>query len=141
TASRSPCPGQLMVRKRLCLKQQLVSDNQLLADLVQASASYGTPSDVSPVTPFSSASSELAEASISRAFTPSFRKSAMRPKDVIKRLQAKVLRYRKAITRLRKQKQKAPQTATEHLAMIRPHVTEEVFQLVSSHVKLRSKGR
>ncbi|KAG0428393.1 hypothetical protein HPB47_024626, partial [Ixodes persulcatus] len=69
---------------------------------------------------------------ISRASTPSFRKSAVRPKDVIKRLQAKVSRYRKAITRLRKQEQKAPQTATEALAMIRPHATEEVFQLVSS---------
>lgn len=78
---------------------------------------------------------------ISRASTPSFRKSAVRPKDVIKRLLAKVSCYRKAITRLQKQKQKAPQTATEALAMIRPHVTEEVFQLVSSHVKLRSKGR
>ncbi|KAG0425029.1 hypothetical protein HPB47_027773, partial [Ixodes persulcatus] len=80
-------------------------------------------------------------AAISRASTPSFRKSAVRTKDVIKRLQAKVSRYRKAITRLRKQEQKAPQTATEALDMICPHVTEEVFQLGSSHVKLRSKGR
>ncbi|XP_042150239.1 uncharacterized protein LOC121838209 [Ixodes scapularis] len=116
---------------------QPVTLSRAAHDLVQASSSYGTPSDLSPVTPFSSASSESAEASISRASTPSFRKSAVRPKDVIKRLQAKVSRYRKAITRLRKQEQKAPQTATEALAMIRPHVTEEVFQLVSSHMKLR----
>ncbi|KAG0435549.1 hypothetical protein HPB47_018420 [Ixodes persulcatus] len=68
---------------------------------------------------------------ISRASTPSFRKSAVRPKDVIKRLQAKVSRYRKAITRLRKQEQKAPRTATEALAMIRPHVTEEIDSLIS----------
>ncbi|KAM7281421.1 uncharacterized protein ISCGN_006203, partial [Ixodes scapularis] len=115
---------------------QPVTLSRAAHDLVQASASYGAPSDLSPVTPFSSASSESAEASISRASTPSFRKSAVRPKDVIKRLQAKVSRYRKAATRLRKQEQEVPQTATKALAMIRPHVTEEVFQLVSSHVKL-----
>lgn len=61
--------------------------------------------------------------------------------DVIKRLQAKVSRNRKVITRLQKQEQKAPQTATEALGMIRPPVAEEVFQLVSSRAKLRSKGR
>ncbi|KAM7294056.1 putative endosomal membrane protein EMP70 [Ixodes scapularis] len=113
-------------------------------DLVEASTSHSTPSDSQPVT-LSRAAHDLAEAStwhgtpsysqlvtlsraapaISRASTPSFRKSAVRPKDVITRLQAKVSSYRKAATRLRKQEQKVPQTATEALAMIRPHVTEE----------------
>lgn len=42
---------------------------------------------------------------------------------------------------MRKQQQKAPQSTSEALDMVRPHVSEEVFQLLLSHVKLRLKGK
>ncbi|XP_040079452.1 uncharacterized protein LOC115311959 [Ixodes scapularis] len=72
---------------------------------------------------------------------PVFRKLTKRPEDVIKRLQARISSYRKAIARLRKQQLKTPQTASQALEIIRPHVSEEVFHLISSHVKNRSKGK
>ncbi|KAG0437365.1 hypothetical protein HPB47_017476, partial [Ixodes persulcatus] len=50
--------------------------------------------------------------------------SAIKSKDTIKRLQAKVSKYRKALARLRKQQQKAPRTTSEALDMVRPHVSE-----------------
>lgn len=65
----------------------------------------------------------------------------MQSKDTIRRLQAKVSKYRKALARWRKQQQKAPRSTSEALDMVRPHVSEEVFELLSSHVKLRLKGK
>ncbi|KAM7284929.1 hypothetical protein ISCGN_031927 [Ixodes scapularis] len=58
-----------------------------------------------------------------------FRKLTRRPEDVIKRLQARISSYRKAIARLRKQQLKTPQTASQALEIIRPHVSEEMMVL------------
>ncbi|KAM7301811.1 hypothetical protein ISCGN_017328 [Ixodes scapularis] len=49
---------------------QLVTLSRAAPDLVQASASHGAPSDLSPVTPFSSASSESAEACLGGKHQP-----------------------------------------------------------------------
>lgn len=64
-----------------------------------------------------------------------------KPTDVIRRLQAKLSAYRKAISRLRKQQKQMPRNSSEALEMVRPFVSEDVFQLLTSHVKSRSKGR
>ncbi|XP_040068228.1 uncharacterized protein LOC120841401, partial [Ixodes scapularis] len=73
---------------------------------------------------------------------PVCRKLTKRPEDVIKRLQARFSNYKKTIARLRKQQLKTPQAASQaSLEIIRPHVSEEVFHLISSHIKNRSKGK
>ncbi|KAM7304375.1 uncharacterized protein ISCGN_014275 [Ixodes scapularis] len=60
---------------------------------------------------------------------PVCRKLTKRPEDVIKRLQARISSYRKTIARLRKQQLKTPQTASQALEIIRPHVSEEMMVL------------
>ncbi|XP_042143149.1 uncharacterized protein LOC121833707 [Ixodes scapularis] len=109
------------------------------ADSTEATApSCSSPLDFRPVTPSTWSSSEPVGACTS---TPPLRSSAPRPKDIIRRLQAKVSKYRKTIARLRKQEKNMPRSAAEALNIIRPHVTDEVFHLLSSHVKLKSKGK
>ncbi|XP_042142953.1 uncharacterized protein LOC115321961 [Ixodes scapularis] len=109
------------------------------ADSTEATApSCSWPLDFRPVTPSTWSSSEPVGACTS---TPPLRSSAPRPKDIIRRLQAKVSKYRKTIARLRKQEKNMPRSAAEALNIIRPHVTDEVFHLLSSHVKLKSKGK
>ncbi|XP_042143062.1 proteoglycan 4-like [Ixodes scapularis] len=109
------------------------------ADSTEATApSCSSPLDFRSVTPSTWSSSEPVGACTS---TPPLRSSAPRPKDIIRRLQAKVSKYRKTIARLRKQEKNMPRSAAEALNIIRPHVTDEVFHLLSSHVKLKSKGK
>ncbi|XP_054934481.1 uncharacterized protein [Dermacentor andersoni] len=62
-------------------------------------------------------------------------------KQTIKRLQAKVAAQRKTIKRLLRQPHKSPSSTTKALGIIRPYVTEEVFKLLSTHVRLRPKGK
>ncbi|XP_042150095.1 uncharacterized protein LOC120847938 isoform X4 [Ixodes scapularis] len=92
-------------------------------------------------TPSSSVGYSESSGTCSGRSTPASAKLSRRPRDVIKRLQAKVSSYRKTISRLRKQQKQMPQTAAEALEMVRPFVTDEVFGLISSHVKLGRKGR
>ncbi|XP_042147126.1 uncharacterized protein LOC121836326 isoform X9 [Ixodes scapularis] len=92
-------------------------------------------------TPPSSVGYSESSGTCSGRSTPASAKLSRRPRDVIKRLQAKFSSYRKTISRLRKQQKQMPQTAAEALEMVRPFVTEEVFGLISSHVKLGRKGR
>ncbi|KAM7314098.1 uncharacterized protein ISCGN_003883 [Ixodes scapularis] len=94
------------------------------ADSTEATApSCSSPLDFRPVTPSTWSSSEPVGACTS---TPPLRSSAPRPKDIIRRLQAKVSKYRKTIARLRKQEKNMPRSAAEALNIIRPHVTDEV---------------
>lgn len=69
------------------------------------------------------------------------RKLRTPPRDVIRRLWAKVSKYRKTIPRLRKMQRKAPATLSEALECIRNYVTNEVFQPISCHAKMHSKGK
>lgn len=59
----------------------------------------------------------------------------------IKRLQDQVSKYRKTIARLQKQKVKLPPCISQALGVIRPHVSEEVFNLLSAHIRLRPRGK
>lgn len=78
---------------------------------------------------------------VSGRSTPSSTKCTRRPRDVIKRLQAKLSSYRKTIARLRKEQKQKPRSVLEALEMVRPFVSEQVFELISSQAKLRCKGR
>lgn len=61
-------------------------------------------------------------------------------RTTIKRLQSKVASYRRTIARLRKQQDKLEPSISKALAIIRPHVTEEVFKLLCVHVQSQQKG-
>ncbi|KAM7296920.1 uncharacterized protein ISCGN_022075 [Ixodes scapularis] len=99
------------------------------ADSTEATApSCSSPLDFRPVTPSTWSSSEPVGACTS---TPPLRSSAPRPKDIIRRLQAKVSKYRKTIARLRKQEKNMPRSAAEALNIIRPHVTDEKLLTLS----------
>ncbi|XP_029835193.3 uncharacterized protein LOC115319385 isoform X1 [Ixodes scapularis] len=94
-----------------------------------------------PSTPSSSGSrSELPGACSGRS-TPSSTKCTRRLRDIIKHLRAKVSSYRKTIARLRKEQKQMPRSVLEALEMVRPFVSEQVFELISSQAKLRCKGR
>ncbi|KAM7281803.1 uncharacterized protein ISCGN_001964 [Ixodes scapularis] len=99
------------------------------ADSTEATApSCSSPLDFRPVTPSTWSSSEPVGACTS---TPPLRSSAPRPKDIIRRLQAKVSKYRKTIARLRKQEKNMPRSAAEALNIIRPHVTDKKLLTLS----------
>ncbi|KAM7309512.1 hypothetical protein ISCGN_006519 [Ixodes scapularis] len=99
------------------------------ADSTEATApSCSSPLDFRPVTPSTWSSSEPVGACTS---TPPLRSSAPRPTDIMRRLQAKVSKYRKTIARLRKQEKNMPRSAAEALNIIRPHVTDEKLLTLS----------
>lgn len=66
--------------------------------------------------------------------------SSKKFRTTIKRLQSKVASYRRTIARLRKQQDKLEPSISKALAVIRPHVTEEVFKLLCVHVQSQQKG-
>ncbi|KAM7290156.1 uncharacterized protein ISCGN_026822 [Ixodes scapularis] len=68
-------------------------------------------------TPSSSVGYSESSGTCSGRSTPASAKLSRRPRDVIKRLQAKVSSYRKTISRLRKQQKQMPQTAAKALEM------------------------
>ncbi|KAH6920999.1 hypothetical protein HPB50_028014 [Hyalomma asiaticum] len=72
---------------------------------------------------------------------PAARSPSKKYKQTIRRLQAKVAAQRKTIKRLLRQPHQAPSSTSKALGIIRPHVTEEVFKLLSAHVRLRPKGK
>ncbi|XP_075744649.1 uncharacterized protein LOC142803414 isoform X1 [Rhipicephalus microplus] len=76
-----------------------------------------------------------------RSCVPATMSPSMKYKQTIKHLQAKVAAQRKTIKRLRRQPHQAPSSTSKALEVIRPHVTEEVFKLLSAHVRLRPKRK
>ncbi|XP_075736974.1 uncharacterized protein LOC142776698 isoform X2 [Rhipicephalus microplus] len=76
-----------------------------------------------------------------RFCVPATVSSSMKYKQTIKHLQAKVAAQQKTIKRLRRQPHQAPSSASKALGVIRPHVTEKVFKLLSAHVGLRPKRK
>ncbi|XP_075729836.1 uncharacterized protein LOC142771819 [Rhipicephalus microplus] len=76
-----------------------------------------------------------------RSRVPATVSPSMKYKQTIKHLQAKVAAQRKTIKRLRRQPHQAQSSTLKALGVIRPHVTEEVFKLLSAHVRLRPKRK
>ncbi|XP_075725290.1 uncharacterized protein LOC142767460 isoform X2 [Rhipicephalus microplus] len=76
-----------------------------------------------------------------RSCVPATMFPSMKYKQTIKHLQAKVAAQRKTIKRLRRQPHQAPSSTSKALEVIRPHITEEVFKLLSAHVRLRPKRK
>ncbi|XP_049268640.1 uncharacterized protein LOC119382012 isoform X2 [Rhipicephalus sanguineus] len=72
---------------------------------------------------------------------PATRSPSKKYSQTIQRLQAKVAAQRKTIKRLRRQPHQAPSSTSKALGVIRPHVTEEVFKLLSAHVRLMPRGK
>ncbi|XP_075727930.1 uncharacterized protein LOC142769029 isoform X1 [Rhipicephalus microplus] len=97
-------------------------------------ASQDPPEDVSA----NSSTPECLRENV-RSCVPATMSPSMKYKQTIKHLQAKVAAQRKTIKRLQRQPHQAPSSTTKALEVIRPHVTEEVFKLLSAHVRLRPK--
>ena len=59
----------------------------------------------------------------------------------IKRLQSRVASCRKTTERLRKQQRELPPSIAKALGVVRPFVTEEVFNLLCAHVRVMNRGQ
>ncbi|XP_075725709.1 uncharacterized protein LOC142767601 isoform X1 [Rhipicephalus microplus] len=99
-------------------------------------ASQNPPEDVSA----NSSTPECPRENV-RSCVPATMSPSMKYKQTIKHLQAKVAAQRKTIKRLQRQPHQAPSSTSKALEVIRPHVTEEVFKLLSAHVRLRPKRK
>ncbi|XP_049518881.1 uncharacterized protein LOC125943546 [Dermacentor silvarum] len=99
-------------------------------------ASQDSPEDV-----FSNSSTPECPTANVLSCVPAARSPSKKYKQTIRRLQAKVAAQRKTIKRLLRQPHRAPSSTSKALGIIRPHVTEEVFKLLSAHVRLRPKGK
>ncbi|XP_049516658.1 uncharacterized protein LOC119437561 isoform X2 [Dermacentor silvarum] len=97
---------------------------------VSPSASSFIDSAASSVGGFPVACSSTARGSPSKKF-----------RTTIQRLQSKVASCRRTITRLQKKQSKLPPSISKALNIIRPCVTEEVFKLLCTHVRLHQRGK
>lgn len=97
---------------------------------VSPSASSFIDSAASSVGDFPVACSSTARGSPSKKF-----------RTTIQRLQSKVASCRRTITRLQKKQSKLPPSISKALNIIRPCVTEEVFKLLCTHVRLQQGQR
>ncbi|XP_070390528.1 uncharacterized protein [Dermacentor albipictus] len=59
----------------------------------------------------------------------------------VRRLQSKLARCQRTIKRLQKKQSKLPPSISKALGIIRPSVTEEVFKLLCTHLRLQQRGK
>ncbi|XP_070379997.1 uncharacterized protein [Dermacentor albipictus] len=122
------------------------STSSFLASEVSPSASSFLASEVSPsMSP--SASSFLDSASSSVGGFPVACNTAAKGspskkfRRTIRRLQSKVASCQRTISRLRKNQRKLPPSISKALGIIQPHVTEEVYKLLCTHMRLQQRGK